>query len=146
MHSHVSHRAKFDDDDLNSFRGIACEGRTHAHTHFCLVHPKLVKSRKRKRRNSWPERFRFPVGSAMSAWSLSPPCQWRQRTPSSDDCRVSTSTLLETTNNSYGWKFNLPSSLYRLHESVRSTENCCLQHFANGDGNEKAGLFLNKFL
>ena len=29
MHSHVlgSHRAKFEDDDFNSFRGIACEGQ-----------------------------------------------------------------------------------------------------------------------
>ena len=34
MHSHVrgSHRAKFDDDDFNSFRGIACEGRADRHT------------------------------------------------------------------------------------------------------------------
>ena len=61
MHSHPrgSHRAKFDDDDINSFRLIACEGHahtrliaceghTHPHTHahppppthkgFCLVY------------------------------------------------------------------------------------------------------------
>ena len=28
MHSH----AKFDDDDFNSLREIACEGQTHTHT------------------------------------------------------------------------------------------------------------------
>ena len=35
MHSHVwgSHRAEFDDDDFNSFRGIACDGHAHTHTH-----------------------------------------------------------------------------------------------------------------
>ena len=35
MHYYVSgsHRAKFDDDDFNSFRGIACERQTHTHTH-----------------------------------------------------------------------------------------------------------------
>ena len=34
MHSHVSgsQRAKFYDDDFNSFRGIACEGHTRTHT------------------------------------------------------------------------------------------------------------------
>ena len=34
MHSHVWGNlcAKFDDDDINSFRGIACEGHTQAHT------------------------------------------------------------------------------------------------------------------
>ena len=39
MHSHIrgNHRAKLDDDDFNSFRGIACEGHahTHARTHVC---------------------------------------------------------------------------------------------------------------
>ena len=31
MHYHVwgGHHAKFDDDDFNTFRGIACEGQTH---------------------------------------------------------------------------------------------------------------------
>ena len=35
MHSHIwgRHRAKFDDDDFNSFRGIACEGHKHTHRH-----------------------------------------------------------------------------------------------------------------
>ena len=35
IYSHVwgSHSAKFDDDDFNSFWGIACVGHTHTHTH-----------------------------------------------------------------------------------------------------------------
>ena len=36
MHAHIrgSNRAKFDDDDdFNSFRGIACEGHTHRQTY-----------------------------------------------------------------------------------------------------------------
>ena len=34
MHAHVCgrHRANFDDNGFNSFRGIACEGHTHART------------------------------------------------------------------------------------------------------------------
>ena len=39
MHSHVwgSHRAKFDDDNSNSFRGIACEGQVHTQTRSRLI-------------------------------------------------------------------------------------------------------------
>ena len=29
----LRHRAQFDDDDCNNFRGIACEGHTHPLTH-----------------------------------------------------------------------------------------------------------------
>ena len=40
MHAHVqgSHLAKFDDVDLNSFQGIACEGHTHRHIHTAHTH------------------------------------------------------------------------------------------------------------
>ena len=32
MSEAVTVRAKFDDDDFNSFGGIACDGHTHTHT------------------------------------------------------------------------------------------------------------------
>ena len=38
----VDHRCKFDDDDFNSFRGIASEGQTHRHRHG-LVYVNLFK-------------------------------------------------------------------------------------------------------
>ena len=31
--SEAVHRAKFDDDDFNNFRGIACDGQTRTHIH-----------------------------------------------------------------------------------------------------------------
>ena len=55
MHYHVwgSHRAKFDDDHFNSFRGITCEAGTHKHrqtrqTDFGLINVKLFQSHEQK--------------------------------------------------------------------------------------------------
>ena len=44
MHSHFrgSHREKFDNDDFNSFRGIACEGQTDTHTDICLIYITII--------------------------------------------------------------------------------------------------------
>ena len=46
MHSHVwgSHSAKFDDDDFNSFRRIACDAQTNTHTDSVSTTLKCAKS------------------------------------------------------------------------------------------------------
>ena len=46
-HVYGSYRAKFDDDDFNRFRGIACEGHTYTQTYVGLVYLTLFQSRKR---------------------------------------------------------------------------------------------------
>ena len=47
-------RKKFDDDDFNSFQGIACEGHTHTETwviygKLCKVVTKRMKERKKEK-------------------------------------------------------------------------------------------------
>ena len=45
MHSHLcgSHRAMFDDDDFNSYQGIACEGHRHTHNRLEVIYIQIFK-------------------------------------------------------------------------------------------------------
>ena len=83
MHSHVcgSQRAKFDDDDVNSFRGIACEGlMTHAHTYaYYITHiplPRLDLKLFQSRKRLWNEKKEPSLTSPLHSLHLDVP-QWQ---------------------------------------------------------------------
>ena len=66
FHVSGSHRAKFDDYDFNSFRGIACEGHRHTQRQIDRLWPrvsKTISSRNRLSKQKLDSKGKYPRGS-----------------------------------------------------------------------------------